>query len=51
MKFSHIHIIILDVISGCYRMRVAVVRARTRAYACRCECRWTELLIVLTNVH
>ena len=27
MKFSHIHII-LDVISGCYRVRVAIVRAR-----------------------
>ena len=45
MKCSHIHIFIFDVISGCYRVRIAVVKARTRAYACRSECRGPGYLL------
>ena len=51
MKFSHPHNYF-----GCdkwvlSRARSSCVRARTRAYACRSESWWTELLVVLTNVY
>ena len=35
----------MDVTSGCYRVRVAVVRARTRAYAYRSEFRGPSYLL------